>query len=199
MNHFFIGLIAHYGLPGMGLCLVIENMGIPFPTEVAYIVAQNEIEKGKLSYLLALLFLTLAHVVGALLSYWIGRRIAKGLHAKKDTDAAQQKMAHWFEKHGIWAVFFARFVGQVRPWSSYIAGTAEVGFWPFFAATTVGTILFNIISLSLTKTLLHYSRRYPFVQYLITFFILIGIFGFIIWLINNQANKRKNRNGSQNG
>ena len=174
-NNFF-QFFRHYGLPGIFLLVVLENMGIPAPTEIAYVFAQALITSGKTSYLVALLVLTLAHVTGSVLSYAVGRGVVGGFkNQKENLKKTESRMVEWYQRYGMYATFIARFVGQVRPWSSYVAGVAKEPFVPFVVLTTVGSLLFSIISLAITNTLTRLWLQYPVLRIGISAFFVISI------------------------
>ncbi len=193
MNHFFRGLITHYGLPAAVLLLVVENMGIPLPTEIVYVIAQGLIIRGEYSYLTISILFLFAHLLGSGISYFIGLRIARGLHQAKEVSGIQKKLAGWYQKHGELAVFFARMVGQFRPWSSYVAGTAEMPVAPFLIATAVGSALFNALALALTGTIIHYSSQHAWFAAIVGVSFSAGIIAAIFAEVQTLVRKRKNK------
>jgi alkaline phosphatase len=55
----------------------------------------------------------------------------------------------WFDKYGIWTVFFCRFIPLIRSLISIPAGMAKMNFWLFISFTTLGTILWNTLLINL--------------------------------------------------
>jgi membrane protein DedA with SNARE-associated domain len=164
MHSVLFAFLEQYGLPAIFLLIMVENMGVPAPTEVAYVVAQTLITQGKLSYGLALLVLTSAHVVGSLLSYLLGRKISRRFPTGHPSTGVVQRLTEWYGRYGYFATFGARFIGQVRPWSSYVAGAAQERWEIFVVSTIVGSLLFSIISLAFTTTLAHAWQAYPWIR-----------------------------------
>ena len=172
MTSFLRFILSRYGLFGSFVLIFVENIGIPLPTEVVYVLAESLIVRGTYSYLVVTIIFLAAHILGSICAYALGRGIAQGMQNGKKMSAIQEKIAGWYKKHGILAVFFARLIGQVRPWSSYVAGAAEMEFWPFVIVTTLGSAVFNAVSLALTSVIFRYAGHHHW------FAILSGILFF---------------------
>jgi len=164
MLRFFHAFLMRYGLLGSFTLLFMENLGIPLPTEAAYVLAESLIIRGTYSYFTVSIVFLAAHLLGSIVSYGIAREITVSVHARekdiKKRGGVQAKIAGWYRKHGVLAVFVTKLIGQVRPWSSYVAGAAEMDFWPFVGATILGTIVLNALSLALTKVAFRYSAHH---------------------------------------
>jgi membrane protein DedA with SNARE-associated domain len=191
VQHLFFQFILHYGLPAMFLLVFIENIGIPLPTEAAYVVAQTLITRGDYSYITVSLILLAGHVGGSVISYFLGRHIGQELKKGKSIEGVQSKLQRWYTRYGIWAIILTRLVGQVRPWSSYVAGSALMSFAPFLAATIVGTIVFNTIALTFTHEIVRLSRIYPFIGVFLTVFFTAGILVIAFIGINELMKRRR--------
>ncbi len=180
-------LFRSLSIYGAFLSMVIENIGIPLPTEIGYLIAQDLIVRGVFSYPFILFILTLGHVLGAVISYKIGllgdNYINRKFKNNQKITLVHKKLEEWYKNYGSLTVFLTRFVGYVRPWSSYIAGLAEVDFWPFLLWTTVGSLLFNIITMYFTSIFLTVWRRYSLYHFLTGTIVFLIIFGLIIYEI----------------
>lgn len=183
---------------GAFLSMFIENIGVPLPTEIGYLIAQDLIARGVYSYSSMLFILTLGHVLGAIVSFAIGRYgdsyLRTKLQKNKKVTEVHEKLEAWYEKNGDLTVFLTRFVGYVRPWSSFVAGLAKVDFWPFLLWTTLGSFLFNIITLYFTSIFFSVWRQSSVYHYVIIvlFFLLffgVAIYHFIKYL--NSLRKKK--------
>lgn len=51
----------------------------------------------------------------------------------------------WFDRYGIWTVFFGRLIPLVRSLISIPAGMSNMKFWLFLTFTTLGTLLWNTV------------------------------------------------------
>jgi membrane protein DedA with SNARE-associated domain len=165
--------------------MFIENIGIPLPTEIGYLIAKEIITLGLHSYLTVLLILTLGHVVGSTVSYTIGilsdRLLFMKLSKSDKLEKTDAKLKKWFEKYGTITIFITRFVGYVRPWSSFVAGLGKVRFWPFLFWTALGSLIFNIFCLYFSGLILIIWRHYGNLHLYIVAVVFLCFFGFIIY------------------
>lgn len=189
-----MGAIFHFlktlGLFGAFLSMLIENMGIPLPTEIGYLIGQELVNLQKYSYLFVLIILTLGHLTGALVAYWIGRWgdsiLTKRLKKSPKIVALHQKLTKWYNRYGFLTIFITRFIGYIRPWSSFVAGFAEVKLWPFIFWTALGSLIFNIANLYFASVLIAVWRKYTTYHLVFSGIIFLLFFGFLIyWLIKN--------------
>lgn len=188
------------GLSGAFLSMMVENIGIPLPTEIGYLIAQDAIERSTHSYLFILFVLTLGHLVGALISYGLGRwggiAITTRLKRNKKIAEVHDKLEEWYQKYGSLTIFITRFVGYVRPWSSIVAGFAGVKFWPFLIWTTIGSIIFNVFGLYFSSIFILIWRRYEVYHFVFIVFLTVMFFGvffyeIIKYLVRRTGSKRQ--------
>jgi membrane protein DedA with SNARE-associated domain len=190
MQHFFTffyHLFQSLGLFGAFLSMVIENLGIPLPTEIGYLVAREIVSLGLHSYIVVLLVLTLGHLTGSVISYEFGilsdNLIIKKLPHSNKIQKVNEKLKGWYKEYGTMTVFLTRFVGYVRPWSSFVAGLARVKRGPFLFWTALGSLIFNILCLYFTQVILTIWRNNIQLHFYIAATIFLCFFGFIIYAI----------------
>ncbi len=187
IDHFLTGVysfLKHFGLFGAFLSMVIENLGIPLPTEIGYLICQNLITEKTYSYMFVVIILTAGHVLGALISYSIGRfgdRYVGKLRKASKVKEVQGKLKKWYAKYGNVTIFLTRFVGYVRPWSSFVAGFAKVDFFQFLFWTTLGSLLFNMTALYFSSFIIDLWNRYAFMHIYIIVSAFILFFGILIY------------------
>lgn len=173
--HFF----QSFGAWGAFLSMFIENVGIPLPTEIGYLIGQNLINVGTYTYLIVLIILSLGHVFGSIVSYAIGRwgdyYINERVSKNNKISQIHQRLKGWYDRYGTITIFLTRFVGYVRPWSSYVAGLAEAPFIPFVLWTTLGSVIFNVLNLYLSSIFIVIWRRFG------TFHLWILVIGFLFF------------------
>ncbi len=197
----FIDSLQHtfaiYGMLGVFFIMLVENLGIPFPTEVGFLIAQSLIVHGSIHYVPAVLVITAGHVVGASIAYGIGRwgnhkttaffeRSPKWLRAK-------QKLINWYYKYGNITVFGSRVFGYVRPWASLVAGFAKVPFGAFLLWTTLGSLVFSMVSISLTNYLVLVWRNFPELHILMVVVMFTLFFGLLTFELGRQTYDRFHR------
>lgn len=193
--HWSINVVAHYGLFGVFGIMVVENLGIPFPTEAGFIVVQQLINSYRINFWIAFLIINLGQLTGALIAYSIGRWGNKMLIKKLDRanriEETHQKLIRWYHKYGSVTVFATRLIGYIRPWSSFVAGLADLPFVPFIIWTILGTAIFTLINMIFTHWLLFYWARYQQYHVLIGVGLLVCFFGFLIYELIKYIFKKK--------
>jgi membrane protein DedA with SNARE-associated domain len=125
----------------------LESMGIPLPGEVILVSAalaasQNDLG---LSPIWVAVAASAGAIVGDNLGYLAGRRWGERMfdalgrrfprHAGPDRLAYAQ---HVFTRHGVWAVFFGRFVALLRIFAGPVAGALRMPYARFLAANALG-------------------------------------------------------------
>jgi len=145
-----------HGPAGVFALITVENLGIPWPTPVAMLVAADLIQQGQLTFPGAVLLCTCAHLAGGAVSYAIAsagdNALTARLAAGSGPARALQWLDRWYAGYGHATVFGARLVGQVRPWASYAAGLGEVRPLPFIIWTALGSAAHATIVLKLLDT-----------------------------------------------
>jgi membrane protein DedA with SNARE-associated domain len=151
---------AAYGYPVLFFGVLLENAGIPVPGETAVLAAgflASPAYKGERFSLVWVMVLTfIAAVLGDNLGYWLGHRYARArLQQGKRffwlTPRSLLLAESYFERYGLWTIFFARFVTGVRVIGAMAAGTAGMK-WPRFLAANAG----GAVVWAVTITLLGY-------------------------------------------
>lgn len=182
--------IQDWGMFGAFLVMLVENLGVPFPTEVGFLVTQGLIEDHAIFYPLAVAILTLGHIVGASIAYAIGRWGDKSLQhffAKNSRlHSSKKRLESWYAKWGSLTIFLTRIFGYVRPWASLTAGFARVDFGPFLLWTSVGSLVFTVSSLYLTRYIIRYWLRFPQFHAVMLVLIFLIFFGTILFEIGRQ-------------
>lgn len=193
--HWSISVVSHYGLWGVFSIMTIENLGIPFPTEAGFLVAQKLISNKQISFFYAFLIINLGLDFGAVVSYLVGRYgdelLIKKLDRTNKIEKTHQKIINWYGKYGNITVFATRLIGYVRPWSSFVAGLAEVPFGMFLLWTILGSAIFSLITMIFTKYLIHYWNRFENYHVLIGISLAICFFGLLIYELFKYIFKKR--------
>ena len=178
---------------------MIENIGVPFPTEASYLLAVDVVQHGY-SYWLMMVLLTAAHTIGATIAFglgWWGEGwLTSHLQQRAGYRKASQAIHRWYASYGQPTTFAARFIGYVRPWSSLIAGFAHIDFAPFLLWTLTGSFLFNVMAMAVGMSMWDWWFRFGLwfkVGAVILFLISFGV----IFFFNHYYNQReKNSSGT---
>lgn len=193
---YFFHLFKSLSLLGVFLSMFIENIAIPLPTEIGYLIGHDLVSKGRYSYAMVLFVLTLGHVAGSVVSYYIGRLGDSYIKGKLSDNSkikeVHDKLESWYKEYGSLTVFITRFVGYIRPWSSLVAGLAEVPFLPFLFWTTLGSIIFNIINIYFAGVFILIWRRYEALHFFMISIAVICALGLVIYgFIKSHRTKKK--------
>ena len=102
-------------------------------------------------------FSTLGSVFGAIVLFGIGKLldvnklekiVERFGHILRLTKKDVHKADAWFDKYGIWTVFFCRLIPLIRSLISIPAGMSGMNFWIFLVFTTLGSLIWNTILVS---------------------------------------------------
>lgn len=189
---FFQNLFDSYGLVAGYILLVLENMGMPLPSEIVYLYGIDQVKKGSFSFWYLVFLFSSAHMIGSVLAYYLGlvgnSFASKKLSSDNKIALTKKKVEAWYKSYGSISSFFVRFIGYVRPWSSFIAGFGKEKFGPFIVWSTLGTVLFNIIVMYFSEWLVNFWHNY---QWSRTIIIAGFAFFFVgIWFLFPYLNKR---------
>ncbi|MEU0672021.1 DedA family protein [Streptomyces sp. NPDC006172] len=139
--------VAIYAL--VGLVIGLESLGIPLPGEIilvssALLASQN----GEINPVILGACAVAGAVIGDSIGYAIGRKGGRPLLAwlggkfpRHFGEAHIATAERSFEKWGMWAVFFGRFIALLRIFAGPLAGVLRMPYWKFFIANVLGGIV----------------------------------------------------------
>jgi len=154
MEQWITSIMSDYGYIGIFLLIMLENVFPPIPSEVILTVGGFMTTTTDMTILGVILASTAGSVSGALILYGIGllldverleKIVEKYGHILRVKKADIHRADAWFDRYGIWAIFFGRLIPLVRSLISIPAGMANTKFWLFLTFTTLGTLLWNTI------------------------------------------------------
>jgi membrane protein DedA with SNARE-associated domain len=133
----------------VGVVIGLESLGIPLPGEIVLVSsALLASQHGDIDPYILGACATAGAIIGDSIGYAIGRKGGRPLLAwlggkvPKHFGEAQIAMAERsFEKWGMWAVFFGRFVALLRIFAGPLAGVLRMPYWKFLIANVFGGIL----------------------------------------------------------
>jgi membrane protein DedA with SNARE-associated domain len=134
----------------VGLFVMIESLGIPFPAETILIAVVGLISQHALHVPVIWIGVAasaaaiigdsigfaIGHRWGRPLFDWLGRKFPKHF-GPEEIGYAEQVFQRW----GMVAVFFGRFVALLRTFSGPIAGTLKMPYYKFLIANVSGGIV----------------------------------------------------------
>lgn len=154
MEAWITSVMESYGYAGIFLLILLENIFPPIPSEIVLTVGGFMTTTTSLSIIGVIAASTAGSVTGAIILYYIGRLLSverlertvekygKWLRlTKKDLHNADA----WFDRYGMWTVFFGRLIPVVRSLISIPAGMSGMKLKWFLVFTIAGTLIWNTI------------------------------------------------------
>lgn len=146
---FIVHFLLDWGYIALFICMALENMNIPIPSEIILGFAGFLVSQHIFDFTTATIVATIAGLAGSLLSYYMGLKGGRNLMlrhtAKGGLGAKKLSLAkNWFEKYGGLAVFTGRLLPGIRTFISLPAGIAKYPIKKFIIYTLLGTIPWTI-------------------------------------------------------
>ncbi|GAA3817060.1 DedA family protein [Streptomyces chiangmaiensis] len=133
----------------VGLVIGLESLGIPLPGEIILVSAAllssqhagiNPVVLGACASLGAVVGDSIGYAIGRKggrpLLAWLGKRFPR--HFSEGHVATAERS---FEKWGMWAVFFGRFIALLRIFAGPLAGVLRMPYWKFLTANVLGGVI----------------------------------------------------------
>jgi membrane protein DedA with SNARE-associated domain len=149
----FTSLVSTHGYLGLFFAAFAETLFPPIPSEVIFPLAGFIGFKSNFTYLETFFMAVcgaLGATIGAIIIYFISLKLGRPAIIKigkyifvseRKIDAAER----WFEKYGIYAVFFGRMAPGVREIISVPAGIAKMPIAKFTVFTFFGSLVWSVI------------------------------------------------------
>ncbi|WP_405102804.1 DedA family protein [Oceanobacillus sp. FSL H7-0719] len=157
MQSWVTEIMEQFGYLGIFLMMALENIFPPIPSEIVLPFGGFLTTYSTLTVLGVIIAATLGSVIGAMILYGIGmlidvERLEKIIdrfgHILRIKKEDVHKADAWFDKYGYWTVFFCRMVPLIRSLISIPAGMSNMRFSIFLLLTTIGTLIWNILLIS---------------------------------------------------
>jgi membrane protein DedA with SNARE-associated domain len=133
----------------VGLVIGLESLGIPLPGELVLVgAALLASQQGDVNPVVLGVCASAGAVIGDSIGYaigrkggrpllaWLGRRFPRHFSAGHIATAERS-----FDRWGMWAVFFGRFVALLRIFAGPLAGVLRMPYWKFFLANMLGGVI----------------------------------------------------------
>ncbi|MEW2487905.1 DedA family protein [Streptomyces sp. NPDC048411] len=181
----------------VGVVIGLESLGIPLPGEIVLVSAAllaaghsgiNPVILGACA--------TAGAVIGDSIGYAIGHKGGRPLLARlggkfpKHFGEDQIAMAERsFQKWGMWAVFFGRFVALLRIFAGPLAGVLRMPYWKFLIANVLGGIVWaggtTAVVYSVGVVAEAWLKRFSWLGLVVA--VLIGLTSMLV--LRNRAKK----------
>jgi membrane protein DedA with SNARE-associated domain len=202
MENWITQFMEQYGYIGVFLMIALENVFPPIPSELILPFGGFMTTYTSMTVTGVIVASTAGSVVGAVILYGIGllldvERLEKIIdrwgHILRITKEDIYKADAWFDKYGIWTVLFCRMVPLIRSLISIPAGMSNMKFSLFIIFTFIGTLIWNIILVSIGAALgenwvqiTEFMDVYSNIAYAI---IGIAIIVFLFYFFNKKRKK----------
>ncbi|MGW1168200.1 DedA family protein [Streptomyces sp. NPDC001153] len=132
----------------VALVIGLESLGIPLPGEIILVsAALMSSQHSGINPVVLGACATAGAVIGDSIGYAIGRKGGRPLLAwlgekfpKHFSEGHVATAERSFEKWGMWAVFFGRFIALLRIFAGPLAGVLQMPYWKFLTANVLGGI-----------------------------------------------------------
>ncbi|MFJ5723720.1 DedA family protein [Streptomyces sp. NPDC093149] len=181
----------------VGVVIGLESLGIPLPGEIVLVSAAllSAGHDGINPWVLGACA-SAGAVIGDSIGYAIGRKGGRPLLARlggkfpKHFGVNQIAMAERsFQKWGMWAVFFGRFVALLRIFAGPLAGVLHMPYWRFLIANVLGGIVWaggtTAVVYSVGVVAEAWLKRFSYLGLAVA--VLIGVTSMLI--LKNRAKK----------
>ena len=134
---------------------IIENIFPPFPGDTVLFAGGVLATGGAVLWPVVLFFGVCGNVLGAMIVFWFGysrgRHYFIAHHGRLIDEARLHKIEDWFQKYGARIIVVSRFLTGIRSGIALCAGLGEVPVSKMLMYTTLSTLLWNgmIITLAL--------------------------------------------------
>ncbi len=176
--------------------MALESANVPVPSEIIMPFSGFLVTQDSVNFWLVVFWGALGNLFGSLVSYGVASMYGKQavrftsrflfVH-EKDFDIAEK----WFEKYGLWSVFFSRLLPVVRTFISFPAGIFKVDILKFSFLTFAGSFLWSTLLTYIGYALGEnwdilgpYFRKFDYL-------ILAGGLAILIWWFGWHARHRK--------
>ena len=190
-----IPAVAIYAL--VGVVIGLESLGIPLPGEIVLVSsALLASQHGDINPYVLGACATAGAIIGDSIGYAIGRKGGRPLLAwlgrkfpKHFSEANIGLAESSFQKWGMWAVFFGRFIALLRIFAGPLAGVLHMPYWKFLIANVLGGILWaggtTAVIYSVGVVAEAWLKRFSWLGLVLA--VLIGIASMLV--VKNRAKK----------
>ena len=201
MQNWVTYIMETFGYLGIFLMMTLENLFPPIPSEIVLPFGGFMTTYTALTVIGVMTAATLGSIIGAMILYSIGllldverleRIVERFGHILRIEKEDIHKADAWFDKYGYWTVFFCRMVPLIRSLISIPAGMSNMKFPVFLLLTTLGTLIWNAILVSVGvllgenwESILGFMDVYSTIVY-----VLLGI-GVILAIYLYMKKRRK--------
>ena len=135
-------VVQRWGYPAVAAVAVVNNVGVPVPTDTILVTATLASLRGDLKLHLVVLLAILGALTGSQIGFglgrWGGRALLRRLPLAPERVAAVERR---YDRWGIVIVMVAPFIEGVRQLNAFVAGMLDMAWWRFTLANLVAVLL----------------------------------------------------------
>jgi membrane-associated protein len=143
-----LSIVQAVGYPGLFAAVFLESgvfFGFFLPGSSMLFTAGLLAVTGVFNVWLLVPLLSIAAILGDSAGYWFGSRVGVSLFFRKDSrffkHSHLERAKDFYDRHGMQAVFLARFVPIVRTFAPIIAGIVQMRYRAFLAYNIAGGVV----------------------------------------------------------
>ncbi len=174
------GLIQLVGYPGLFTAVFLESgvfFGFFLPGASMLFTAGLLASQGFFDPWILIPLVTVAAILGDSTGYWFGNKVGVKLFLRPDSRFFKhehvEKAKEFYDRHGVLAVFLARFVPIVRTFAPIVAGVVKMNYRTFLIYNISGALVWGA---GVTFAGYYLGARFPFIADYITPIVLAIIF-----------------------
>lgn len=150
MEQFVTDLVRDHGLLALFVLMLLDNIGVPFPSEIPLLLAGFFVWQGDMNFVSASVVSAAGGLAGALILYVVGRSVGRAAVHRwgkliRVTEDDFARAEAWFHRRGEASVFFLRVVPLARTLISIPAGMLEMSVIRFALYTIAGSLAWAFI------------------------------------------------------
>jgi len=188
MHHLeLIPLVKLIGYPGLFAIVFLESgvfFGFFLPGASMLFTAGLLSSQGYFEPLTLIGLLTLAAILGDSAGYWFGAKVGYRLFLRPDSRFFKhqylQNAKEFYERHGVYAIVFARFIPFIRTFAPIVAGIVKMRYRTFLAYNVVGALAW---AAGVTFLGYYLGEKVPFVGEYLTPIVIVIILVTLIPLV----------------
>jgi len=194
---FALNLIDKIGYFGVIFILIVDNAGVPIPSEATLALAGSLARTGRFNIILLIIIGTCAQTLGTYIAYLIGQYGGGPLVKKYGkyvliSTHDYEKAEAWFEKRGEKAILLSRVTPVIRTFAGFAAGTFKMNLSKFlrdsFIGSLIWTIVFVVIGYVLGDSWKHYYGFLHYVDYVVIAVVLVLLVRYIFMKTRKSKN-----------
>jgi membrane-associated protein len=138
------GLFVGFFLPGDSLLFVAGIYSSNLAQEFLKLIGLSNFQNEWIELLLLCSLISFMGILGNMVGYWTGKKVGPAMYNWKDNFIFKQRYLHeahdFYEKHGVIAIVFARFLPFIRTFAPIVAGIVEMDRKKFMFFNIVGSV-----------------------------------------------------------